>query len=83
MEQCLIFLTGYQSVDDPESAIAFSKQPGNVQLPSTKELDNHEMIDAIHQGKLKAMYLFGEEMSLVDSKRKLCRRWARKSWSFS
>jgi len=25
------------------------------------------MIDAIHQGKLKAMYLFGEEISLVDS----------------
>ena len=37
------------------------------QLPSTKGLDNHEMVDAIHQGKLKAMYLFGEEMSLVDS----------------
>src|SRR3981189_907541 len=25
------------------------------------------MIDAIHQGKLKAMYLFGEEIGLVDS----------------
>jgi len=25
------------------------------------------MIEAIHEGKLKAMYLFGEEMSLVDS----------------
>ncbi len=25
------------------------------------------MVDAIHDGKLKAMYLFGEEMSLVDS----------------
>ena len=23
------------------------------------------MIDAIHQGKLKAMYLFGEEISLA------------------
>src|ERR1700678_1254361 len=30
-------------------------------------LDNHMMIDAIHDGKLKAMYVFGEEMSLVDS----------------
>ncbi|MGB6160736.1 MAG: molybdopterin dinucleotide binding domain-containing protein, partial [Acidobacteriaceae bacterium] len=26
-----------------------------------------QMIDAIHEGKLKAMYIFGEEMSLVDS----------------
>ena len=25
------------------------------------------MVDAIHQGKLKAMYLIGEEMSIVDS----------------
>jgi len=60
------FLTGYQSVDDSEVRSRF-KAAWNVQLPSTKGLDNHEMIDAIHQGKLKAMYLFGEEMSLVDS----------------
>jgi len=25
------------------------------------------MIDAIYEGKLKAMYVFGEEISLVDS----------------
>jgi formate dehydrogenase major subunit len=36
-------------------------------LPPKPGLDNHMMIDAIHEGKLKAMYLFGEEMSLVDS----------------
>src|SRR5260370_7205679 len=60
------FLTGYQSVDDPEVRSRF-KAAWNVQLPSTKGLDNHEMIDAIHQGKLKAMYLFDEDMSLVDS----------------
>jgi formate dehydrogenase major subunit len=60
------FLPGYQHVDDPEVRSRF--QSGwNVQLPSTKGLDNHEMIDAIHQGTLKAMYLFGEEISLVDS----------------
>jgi formate dehydrogenase major subunit len=60
------FLTGYQSVDDPEVRSRF-EAGWNVQLPSTKGLDNHEMVEAIHQGKLKAMYLFGEEMSLVDS----------------
>ena len=38
-----------------------------MKLPPKKGLDNHEMIDAIHEGKLKAMYIFGEEMSLVDS----------------
>jgi formate dehydrogenase major subunit len=60
------FLPGYQSVDDPEVRSRF-EAGWNVQLPSTKGLDNHEMIEAVHQGKLKAMYVFGEEMSLVDS----------------
>jgi formate dehydrogenase major subunit len=60
------FLPGYQSVDDPEVRSRFEAN-WKVQLPSTKGLDNHEMIEAVHEGKLKAMYLFGEEMSLVDS----------------
>jgi formate dehydrogenase major subunit len=60
------FLPGYQSVDDNEVRARF-EAGWNVTLPVTKGLDNHEMIEAIHQGKLKAMYLFGEEISLVDS----------------
>ena len=59
-------LPGYQSVDDPEVRARF-EAAWNAKLPTTKGLDNHEMIDAIHQGKLKSMYLFGEEISLVDS----------------
>src|ERR1700694_2287996 len=61
-----ICLPGYQPVDDPEVRRRY-EGGWNVPLPSAKGLDNHEMVDAIHQGKLKAMYLFGEEMSLVDS----------------
>jgi formate dehydrogenase major subunit len=60
------FLTGYQSVDDPEVRSRFEAS-WKVQLPSTKGFDNHEMIEAIYEDKLKSMYLFGEEMSLVDS----------------
>ena len=59
-------LPGYQSVDDPEVRTRFEKS-WNVKLPSTKGLDNHEMVDAIQQGKMKALYLGGEEMSIVDS----------------
>jgi formate dehydrogenase major subunit len=59
-------LPGYQSVDDPEVRARF-EAGWKVKLPTTKGLDNHQMIEAIHQGKLKAMYLFGEEISLVDS----------------
>jgi len=60
------FLPGYQSVDDPEVRSRF-EAAWQVKLPSIKGLDNHQMIDAIHEGKLKGMYLFGEEISLVDS----------------
>jgi len=59
-------LPGYQSVDDPNVRQKFETAWG-VKLPATKGLDNHLMVDAIHDGSLKAMYLFGEEMSLVDS----------------
>jgi formate dehydrogenase major subunit len=57
---------GYQSVADPEVRAHFEKTWG-VPLPSTKGLDNHEMVDAIHEGKLKSLYIMGEEMSIVDS----------------
>jgi formate dehydrogenase major subunit len=57
---------GYQKVEDAEIRAKFEKAWG-VPLPPKNGLDNHQMIDAIHEGKLKGMYIFGEEMSLVDS----------------
>src|ERR1700704_5647010 len=59
-------LPGYQSVDDNEVRARF-EAGWKVTLPSSKGLDNHEMVAAIEEGKLKAMYLIGEEMSIVDS----------------
>ena len=59
-------LPGYQSVDNPEVRSRF-EAGWKVTLPSSKGLDNHEMVEAIQQGTLKAMYLIGEEMSIVDS----------------
>jgi formate dehydrogenase major subunit len=59
-------LPGYQSVDDREVRALF-EAAWKVTLPSTKGLDNHQMVDAIEEGKLKAMYVIGEEMSIVDS----------------
>jgi formate dehydrogenase major subunit len=59
-------LPGYQSVNDPEIRARF-EAAWKIKLPATKGLDNHEMVDAIHQGKLKSLYLIGEEMAIVDS----------------
>jgi formate dehydrogenase major subunit len=60
------YLPGYQSVDDRGVRARF-EAAWKVTLPSTKGLDNHQMVDAIEEGKLKAMYVIGEEMSIVDS----------------
>lgn len=59
-------LPGYQSVNDPDVRAKFERF-WKVKLPAAKGLDNHEMVDAVHADKLKAMYVIGEEMSLVDS----------------
>src|SRR5205807_1117189 len=59
-------VSGYQSIADPEVHTRFEKR-WNASFPTTRGLDNHEMVDAILDGKLKAMYLYGEEMSLVDA----------------
>ena len=59
-------LPGYQSTDEPEIRARFGAAWG-VELTTKKGLDNHEMVDGIHAGTLRAMYLYGEEMSLVDS----------------
>jgi formate dehydrogenase major subunit len=59
-------LPGYQSVCDPEVRTRF-EAAWKVSLPVTNGLDNFEMMDAIHEGKVKSMYLFGEEIALVDT----------------
>ena len=60
------YFPGYQLVSDPEIRAKFEKA-WNVTLPPKPGLNNHQMIDAIHEGKLRSMYVFGEEMSMVDS----------------
>ncbi|MEO7028263.1 MAG: molybdopterin-dependent oxidoreductase, partial [Acidobacteriaceae bacterium] len=56
--------SGYQKVDDAAIRGKFEADWG-VTLPTTKGLDNREMIAAIHEGKLHAMYIKGEDT--IDS----------------
>lgn len=60
------YFPGYQLVTDPEIRARFEAY-WNVKLPPLIGLDNHQMVDAIYAGKVKAMYIIGEEMSIVDS----------------
>ncbi|MBM7631905.1 formate dehydrogenase subunit alpha [Geomicrobium sediminis] len=59
-------LPGYQFVTDDEIRSRFEANWG-VTLPSVPGLNNHEMVDAIHEGKLDVLYLKGEDMGIVDS----------------
>ncbi|WDF04523.1 MULTISPECIES: formate dehydrogenase subunit alpha [Shouchella] len=57
---------GYQYVTDDEVRTRFEKRWG-VDLPAEPGLNNHEMVDAMHDGNLNVLYLKGEDMGIVDS----------------
>jgi formate dehydrogenase major subunit len=60
------YLAGYDEVADDEARARYEKTWG-VKLSTKKGLDNHEMVDAVYDGKLKAVYLAGEDMVSADS----------------
>ncbi|MBA4494778.1 formate dehydrogenase subunit alpha [Paenactinomyces guangxiensis] len=57
---------GYEAVQDAKVRARYEEAWG-VTLPKEPGLNNHQMVEAIHDGKLKALYLFGEDMAIVDS----------------
>ncbi|HVU25788.1 MAG TPA: formate dehydrogenase subunit alpha [Opitutus sp.] len=59
------YLPGYGHVDQAEARAPFEKAWG-VKLPEKPGLNNTTMIDEADAGKLKALYVIGEELSLVD-----------------
>jgi formate dehydrogenase major subunit len=60
------FYPGYQPVDDEEVAARFARAYGR-ELPLEAGLDNHQMVDAAHDGSLRGLVVVGEELSLVDA----------------
>jgi formate dehydrogenase major subunit len=57
---------GYQSVDVPENRAKFEKAWG-VSLPGVVGMNNHEMVDAMLKGQMRALYVAGEDMISADS----------------
>ncbi len=57
---------GYEHTDD-EAAHARYEQGWGAKLKKEHGLDNHQMIDAVYEGKLRGVYLFGEDMYSADS----------------
>lgn len=58
--------SGYQKIDKADVRAKFEAAWG-VTLPTTTGLDNRMMIEAIHQGKLKSLYIEGEDTITSDS----------------
>lgn len=58
--------SGYQKVEDEQVRAKFEAAWG-VTLPTSKGLDNHEMIESIKSGKLKVLYIKGEDTITSDS----------------
>lgn len=60
------WLPGYEPIQDDQVRARYEKAWG-VTLASEPGMDNHQMVEGIDKGKLKALYLFGEDMAIVDS----------------
>ncbi|WP_100402824.1 formate dehydrogenase subunit alpha [Bacillus sp. FJAT-42315] len=58
-------LPGYQSVTNDEARAKFEKAYG-VKIKPEPGLNNIQMLQAVEEGKMKAMYVVGEDMALVD-----------------
>lgn len=60
------YFPGYDKVADTEARTRY-EQGWGVKLPVSPGLDNHQMVEKIHEGRLKGMYLIGEDMYSADS----------------
>lgn len=59
-------LPGYESIFDDSVRVKYEREWA-VTLPKTKGWDNHQMVEEIHAGSLRAMYIVGEDMAVVDA----------------
>jgi formate dehydrogenase major subunit len=59
-------LPGYQSVTDPVIRKRFEDR-WHTGIPAQPGMNNHQMVEAIYDGRLRAMYLAGEDMISADS----------------
>jgi formate dehydrogenase major subunit/formate dehydrogenase alpha subunit len=59
------YLPGYQDVDDPEVRRKFSEAWG-VEVPETTGYRLDQMMSGLHDGRIKAMYLIGENPAQTE-----------------
>lgn len=60
------FFPGYEKVAD-DSVRKRYEDAWNAEIPGEPGKDNHEMIQAIHEGELQSLYVLGEDTGIVDA----------------
>ena len=60
-----MYLPGYQSVDDPEIRRKFSEAWG-AEVPETPGYRLDQMMSGLHDGRMKALYLIGENPAQTE-----------------
>ncbi|MUV36313.1 Formate dehydrogenase [Lentibacillus sp. JNUCC-1] len=60
------FFPGYEAVANDDVRKRYEEAWGQP-IPAEPGMDNHEMIDAIHDGSLDALYVKGEDTGVVDA----------------
>ncbi|WP_077325822.1 formate dehydrogenase subunit alpha [Virgibacillus siamensis] len=60
------FFPGYEKVAEDDVRKRYEDSWG-VNIPEKPGKDNHEMIEAIHAGNLKSLYVLGEDTGIVDA----------------
>ena len=61
-----MFLPDYQTVTDAETRAAFTSVWGSEDFSSEKGLTVTEIMDGVHDGHIKAMYVLGENPAMSD-----------------
>ena len=60
------FFPGYEATTDDGVRARYEKA-WEAEIPKEPGMDNHEMIEAIHNGELSMMYVMGEDTGIVDA----------------
>lgn len=60
------FFPGYEDVSD-DSVRSRYEEAWNCTIPAEAGKDNHQMIEAIHDGSMTGLYVIGEDTGVVDS----------------
>ncbi|MBB3060705.1 formate dehydrogenase subunit alpha [Microbulbifer rhizosphaerae] len=57
---------GYEFVSDDEVRARYEDSWG-VKLSTNSGYNNHTLVEGIHDGKIKSLYIMGEEMAIMDA----------------